>query len=401
MLKGISSGLVVVCSAGFAFSPAIAQHCSPDWTAAYRCMNGCGGCPANGGNRQGPSQPSGPSPEEIAHQQRIAASREYNVQGIAAHARGDLAEAVRLFQLAVDNDPDDSVLADNLAKAKALLQAQIDSKVASANIHAMMQQYTNSVAPVSAGGLDFDGAAGGSAPPSGLDFMPAHAAVTAATKPEVAVKSPAAGCGSPDSTMVVNACHVPSGLPEAIEAEIPSTPAGDRVRKGFEAIANHDWKLARAWFGDALNHDPGNAGIARLLDLASYTYKREQQGSIQEPTATSAKMDAAESAEVNAVMDRQMSEDESHTTAKGAADSEDAAANAAIDQALEANEVDRLVDEGLADDEAHRFAEYNSSHDLLPRAATSRSPAWAKFMQSLFTPNRSPRRPGPVAAVRG
>lgn len=44
--------------------------------------------PANAGNRAGPTQPTGPSPEEIAHRQRIAASREYNDRGIAAHPAG-------------------------------------------------------------------------------------------------------------------------------------------------------------------------------------------------------------------------------------------------------------------------------------------------------------------------
>ena len=73
--------------------------------------------------------------------------------------------------------------------------------------------------------------------------------------------------------MVVDARHVPSGLPKSIAAEIPETPAGDRVRKGFEAIMDHDWNAAHAWFQDALNHDPGNAGIQRLVDLADYTLK--------------------------------------------------------------------------------------------------------------------------------
>ena len=75
--------------------------------------------------------------------------------------------------------------------------------------------------------------------------------------------------------MVVDARHVPTGLPASLETEIPNTPAGDRVRKGFQAIQDHDWNVARAWFEDALLRDPGNAGIARLVDLASFTLKRE------------------------------------------------------------------------------------------------------------------------------
>src|SRR6202035_5399185 len=75
-------------------------------------------------------------------------------------------------------------------------------------------------------------------------------------------------------TRVVDARNVPTGLPKSVAAEIPDTPAGNRVRKGFEAIMAHDWNVAHAWFQDALNHDPGNAGIQRLIELADYTMKR-------------------------------------------------------------------------------------------------------------------------------
>ena len=77
-------------------------------------------------------------------------------------------------------------------------------------------------------------------------------------------------------TSVVDARNVPSGLPESVEAQIPHTPAGDRVRKGYQAIQYHDWKVALAWFQDALNHEPGNTGIARLVDLAKYTLQAQQ-----------------------------------------------------------------------------------------------------------------------------
>jgi hypothetical protein len=68
--------------------------------------------------------------------------------------------------------------------------------------------------------------------------------------------------------MVVDARNVPSGLPQSVEAAIPHTPAGDRLRKGYEAVLDHDWKVARAWFQDARNHAPGDAGIARVVELA-------------------------------------------------------------------------------------------------------------------------------------
>jgi Tfp pilus assembly protein FimV len=42
-------------------------------------------------------------------------------------------------------------------------------------------------------------------------------------------------------------------------------------------VVAHDWKVARAWFQDALNHDPDNAGLKRLVDLADYTEKFNEQ----------------------------------------------------------------------------------------------------------------------------
>jgi len=77
--------------------------------------------------------------------------------------------------------------------------------------------------------------------------------------------------------MVVDARNVPTGLPKSVADAIPQTPAGDRVRKGFEAIQTHDWKVALAWFQDALNHEPGDPGLQRLVDLAQFTMQRESQ----------------------------------------------------------------------------------------------------------------------------
>ncbi len=73
--------------------------------------------------------------------------------------------------------------------------------------------------------------------------------------------------------MVVDARNVPSGLPKSVDDNIPHTPAGNRVRKGFQAIMAHDWNVAHAWFQDALYHEPNDEGIKRLVDLAEYAMK--------------------------------------------------------------------------------------------------------------------------------
>ena len=75
-------------------------------------------------------------------------------------------------------------------------------------------------------------------------------------------------------TSVVDARNVPSGLPKALDNAIAnayaSAPPGvsDRVRKGFQAVMARDWKVAKAWFQDALNRDPNNAGLKRMVALA-------------------------------------------------------------------------------------------------------------------------------------
>lgn len=90
-------------------------------------------------------------------------------------------------------------------------------------------------------------------------------------------------------TSVVDARNVPSGLPKALDNAIASAyssaPSGvsDRVRKGFQAVMERDWKVAKAWFQDALKRDPNNAGLKRLVALTDTS---------QQPTKQPATVDA-------------------------------------------------------------------------------------------------------------
>jgi hypothetical protein len=84
-------------------------------------------------------------------------------------------------------------------------------------------------------------------------------------------------------TSMVNAGNVPSGLPKSLENAIATAysdaPPGvrDRVRKGFYAVMDYDWKVAKAWFEDALKLNPGNAGLERLVALADSSHQSNQQ----------------------------------------------------------------------------------------------------------------------------
>lgn len=112
-------------------------------------------------------------------------------------------------------------------------------------------------------------------------------------------------------TSVVDSRNVPTGLPKAIEESIPGTPAGDRVRKGFQAIYEHDWKVALAWFQDAQNHEPGSPGLRRLVDLAQYTLQRQSE-LVEKPTVavmtTKEKTDKALKTGVNEELDRSLND---------------------------------------------------------------------------------------------
>ena len=83
-------------------------------------------------------------------------------------------------------------------------------------------------------------------------------------------------------TSVVDARNAPSGLPpsvqKAIDGAYSSAPPGvsERVRKGFNAVMNRDWPVAKAWFQDALNRDPTNVGLKRLVALAEYSLQPNQ-----------------------------------------------------------------------------------------------------------------------------
>ncbi|HEX4757345.1 MAG TPA: hypothetical protein VH308_05150 [Terracidiphilus sp.] len=105
---------------------------------------------------------------------------------------------------------------------------------------------------------------------------------------------------------VVDARDVPTGLPRSVAAEIPDTPAGNRVRKGLQAIQSHDWIVALAWFRDAHNYEPGNAGIQRLIELAQYTMARASRPHPSTPPAKPAADTGAQDRATLAAVDRRM-----------------------------------------------------------------------------------------------
>jgi|CXWL01.1.fsa_nt_gi tetratricopeptide (TPR) repeat protein len=270
----------------------------------------------------GPNKESGSSAADQADQQARAA----NEQGVQAYNKGDWATAIALFQQALQNSSNDPTYRQNLANAKTSMANQHarenadreamdrlrQNKAAADNMQQSIQSFaqTLNATPVS-GGLDFDGRTAGSAPSvgnsGGLDFTSVIATPSQTRPPSalppgdpsvVDTRNEPAGLGGKSDfkgafaksaptvplgdPMVVDG-RVPSGLTKALDSAIATAysaaPPGvsDRVRKGFQAVMDRDWKVAKAWFQDALTRDPNNAGLKRFVALTDSLQQPNKQ----------------------------------------------------------------------------------------------------------------------------
>ncbi|MGE4064133.1 MAG: hypothetical protein AB7E79_12270 [Rhodospirillaceae bacterium] len=184
-------------------------------------------------------------------------------EGDAAIRRRDLRAAVQHFKRALAIDPD--VLS---AEGKQALLSYENLLKGEQSIQQTADAFAGALRTTQAGGLDFDA-------------TPNESAVASTQAPV------SAGCGPSRDSRVVDACNVPSGLPENAESAIAEVyrdaPPGvsDRVRKAFQAVMVSDWSVAKAWFEDALNRDPGNVGLMRMVELADYTLRHEGTAPVQ------------------------------------------------------------------------------------------------------------------------
>jgi tetratricopeptide (TPR) repeat protein len=192
-------------------------------------------------------------------------ARDLDQKGLDAYNGGDYESAADFFQKALDKLPNNSTIQEHLQNAKDQIayQTALKKQKADEDFNRDKQKALGQLKGISNGG-DFDpgtGLKGVGSTDSGLKDAPNSGdSSELKTLPEVNT-----------DPRVVDARKVPTGLPKSVEDSIPHTPAGDRVRKGFQAIQAHDWKVALAWFQDALNHEPGDPSLKRLVDLAKFT----------------------------------------------------------------------------------------------------------------------------------
>jgi tetratricopeptide (TPR) repeat protein len=269
---------------GAAVTNAFAQ--GRDMGCSGTVANPCGGSPSSGSRRSAPSSPRA-DPAEEARERRRSEALAANSRGVAFQKQGEHAKAVAAYQEAADKAPDDEIIRVNLVNAKLWLEhqlaeekaereaaeAKLKDKAAANKMQQSIQDFAKTLnAAPSSGGLDFDGAGSTKASndgskSDGLDFT------------------------SRDPS-VVDARNVSSGLPKAMDEAIAGAykdaPAGvvDRVRKGFQAVMGRDWKVARAWFEDALNRDPNNAGLKRLFALTDSPQPSNRQNTTSDKPFT-------------------------------------------------------------------------------------------------------------------
>jgi tetratricopeptide (TPR) repeat protein len=172
--------------------------------------------------------------------QRLKAKAWSSDEALDYFDRKDWDNAIRSFEEALDRDPDDPDLNDWLKRAKAEKAKARMPAIASPPRPAL----TNGSKVVDTRNE-----------PAGLGGKSNSTGATA--KPGQTKPAPT----SPSS--------LPKALDNAIATAYSSAPPGvsDRVRKGFQAVMARDWKVAKAWFQDALNRDPNNAGLKRLVVL--------------------------------------------------------------------------------------------------------------------------------------
>lgn len=119
MRRNICFGVLTACLAVITVSPGFAQHCQPYWTAEYRCMEGCGGCPTNPSYDNGAAQRAAAARAEAQRQWNAAATTQ-NQLAITAADRGDWALAEIEFKKCLQYWPNDPVILNAIANAEQL-----------------------------------------------------------------------------------------------------------------------------------------------------------------------------------------------------------------------------------------------------------------------------------------
>jgi len=225
--------------------------------------------PQGGGNNGGGAVYTGPSPEQIAAQQRRDASNQLVNQGQTFFNEGQWAQAANSFQAALDQDPTNDSARQYLKNA----QDKIDFENSKNDALHDMKGFSDDNGALKGGG-DTGGLKGvGGDDPGGLKD-PSNDE-PAPPRPHPApflhhAKKFVAGLG--DETVLEAEGPVPDMGPD-----IEHSPALADAHKGFKCLQQQDWPAALVWFEQGLVKDPKNPALLRLVDLGKYTLRRRKE----------------------------------------------------------------------------------------------------------------------------
>lgn len=132
----LCAGFLVLVMAGVLVSDAQSGTvCGPGACISITPPTISGGRGSSSGSSGGSTAPSGPTPQQLQQQQqqrREEAMHDANDTGVGLFNRGDWANAITYFQEALEQNPDDPVILENLRRAQ---QAKAREEAESARAH--------------------------------------------------------------------------------------------------------------------------------------------------------------------------------------------------------------------------------------------------------------------------
>jgi hypothetical protein len=249
---------LLLASLGF-FVASSAQAQAPA-VGPTKCVGHCGSRSSSGNARSvapGRVEPVGLSPAELELQRKRIFGFEQNELGVAAYNKGDWEAAVRYFKNALENRPNDPVIAENLRWAVLNLRVaqeqarirqeqsrrQVREAVSARELRESIDRVARTLGQAT-DTSDFDGRRGGTAASTGLEF-----ARPGTSGRRVAGKKPGADdCGPVTDSSVVDLCRAKGKIvdPRRVKgrAAAPSTPEPGlqfmRARSGKVTAAPDD-----------------------------------------------------------------------------------------------------------------------------------------------------------------
>lgn len=231
-------------------TPATADFCQPYWTAAYKCAQGCGSC---GGSPRNPGNDDGA--ERRAQQAEAAAAAERQRQQAAE------AERIERERIAAKKRADDAAFIRDRDAAANSLKGSTGGGDAMSQLKGVVGSDNSGLK-----GSGFDSGSSGLKELHGSDRTDGQKVRPQPTRP-----APHTDTSVVDARVPRDGAYLTNQLPE-----LKQSPAADRITKGFQAVINHDWPVALAWWQDALNRDPNNAALKRSVDLAQWMVDRRK-----------------------------------------------------------------------------------------------------------------------------